>query len=179
MFQPFSVNIPTIPEREFDLRAYGAGAIGDGHTSNTEAFRKAIEAAAAEGGKVIVPNGIWLTGPIRLLSNVELHLADNAVILFDKNPEEYPLIVTDFEGITRIRTKSPISAENAENIAINHQRKRPSVAPYQTIQDDCPAVERTARKIPLCHRIQRGGNLVPGPEYVRYRNHGRDLPRRL
>ena len=116
MFQPFSVNIPTIPEREFDLRAYGA--IGDGHTSNTEAFRKAIEAAAAEGGKVIVPNGIWLTGPIRLLSNVELHLQDNAVILFDKNPEEYPLIVTDFEGITRIRTKSPISAENAENIAI-------------------------------------------------------------
>ena len=56
MFQPFSVNIPTIPEREFDLRAYGA--IGDGHTSNTEAFRKAIEAAAAEGGKVIDPNGI-------------------------------------------------------------------------------------------------------------------------
>ena len=106
MFQSFSVNIPTIPEKEFDLRAYGA--IGDGRTSNTDAFRKAIEAAAEEGGKVIVPNGIWLTGPIRLYSNVELHLQDNAVILFDKNPEEYPLVVTDFEGITRIRTKSPI-----------------------------------------------------------------------
>ena len=116
MFQSFSVNIPTIPEKEFDLRAYGA--IGDGRTSNTDAFRKAIEAAAEEGGKVIVPNGIWLTGPIRLYSNVELHLQDNAVILFDKNPEEYPLVVTDFEGITRIRTKSPIYAENAENIAI-------------------------------------------------------------
>ena len=111
MFQSFSVNIPTIPEKEFDLRAYGA--IGDGRTSNTDAFRKAIEAAAEEGGKVIVPNGIWLTGPIRLYSNVELHLQDNAVILFDKNPEEYPLVVTDFEGITRIRTKSPIYAENA------------------------------------------------------------------
>ena len=49
---------------------------------------------------------------------MELHLQDNAVILFDKNPEEYPLVVTDFEGITRIRTKSPIYAENAENIAI-------------------------------------------------------------
>ena len=106
MFRSFSVNIPTIPEKEFDLRAYGA--IGDGRTSNTDAFRKAIEAAAEEGGKVIVPNGIWLTGPIRLYSNVELHLQDNAVILFDKNPEEYPLVVTDFEGITRIRTKSPI-----------------------------------------------------------------------
>ena len=47
MFQPFSVNIPTIPDKRFDLRAYGA--IGDGRTSNTEAFRKAIEAAAEEG----------------------------------------------------------------------------------------------------------------------------------
>ena len=44
MFRSFSVNIPTIPEKEFDLRAYGA--IGDGRTSNTDAFRKAIEAAA-------------------------------------------------------------------------------------------------------------------------------------
>ena len=88
MFQPFSVNIPQISGREFDLRSYGA--VGDGRTSNTKAFRKAIEAAAAEGGRVVVPNGIWLTGPIRLLSGVELHLQDNAVVLFDKNPEEYP-----------------------------------------------------------------------------------------
>ena len=85
MFRSFSVNIPKIPKKEFDLRAYGA--IGDGRTSNTEAFRKAMEAAAAEGGRVIVPNGIWLTGPIRLLSNTALHLEDNAVILFDKDPE--------------------------------------------------------------------------------------------
>ena len=116
MFRSFSVNIPIISRKEFDLRAYGA--VGDGRASNTEAFRKAIEAASAEGGRVIVPNGIWLTGPIRLLSNTELHLEDNAVILFDKNPEEYPLIITDFEGITRIRARSPIYAENAENIAI-------------------------------------------------------------
>ena len=116
MFEIFSVNLPSIPKRDFDLRTYGA--IGDGRTSNTKAFRKAIKAAAEDGGRVVVPNGIWLTGPIRLLSNVELHLMDNAVILFDKNTEEYPLVVTDFEGITRIRTKSPIYAENAENIAI-------------------------------------------------------------
>ena len=116
MFKPFTVIVPVISEKEFDLRAYGA--VGDGRTSNTEAFRKAIEAAAADGGRVVVPNGIWLTGPIGLLSNVELHLMDNAVILFDKNPEEYPLVMTDYEGVTRIRTRSPIYAENAENIAI-------------------------------------------------------------
>ena len=45
MFQPFSVNIPKISTKEYDLRTYGA--IGDGRTSNTDAFRKAIEAAAA------------------------------------------------------------------------------------------------------------------------------------
>ena len=116
MFQPFSVNLPKISKKEFDLRDYGA--VGDGRASNTEAFRKAIEAAAAEGGRVIVPNGIWRTGPIRLLSDTALHLEDNAVILFDKNPEEYPLIITDFEGITRVRARSPIYAENARNIAI-------------------------------------------------------------
>ena len=178
MFQPFSVNIPTISDKEFDLRAYGA--VGDGRASNTEAFRNAIETAAAEGGKVIVPNGIWLTGPIRLYSNVELHLQDNAVILFDKNPEEYPLVVTDFEGITRIRTKSPIyRREYCYYRTRHHQRKRPFVASCQGIQDDCPAMERTARKVPLCDRIQRGRDLVPCPEYVRYRDHGRNLSRRL
>ena len=116
MFQSFTVNVPKFSKQEFDLRSYGG--IGDGRTSNTAAFRKAIEAAAVQGGRVIVPNGIWLTGPVRLLSNVELHLEDNAVIFFDKDPEEYPLIVTDYEGITRIRALSPIHAENAENIAI-------------------------------------------------------------
>ena len=77
-----------------------------------------MEAASATGGRVIVPNGIWLSGPIRLLSGVELHLCDNALILFDKNKEEYPLRVTDYEGIRRIRAVSQITAENADNIAI-------------------------------------------------------------
>ena len=116
MFKTFDVTVPEFSSREFDIRDYGGA--GDGRTSNTAAFRKAMEAASREGGRVIVPAGIWLTGPIELLSGVELHLADNAVILFDKNPEEYPLIVTDFEGIAHIRARSPIYAEHAENIAI-------------------------------------------------------------
>ena len=49
---------------------------------------------------------------------MELHLSDNALILFDKNPEEYPLIITNFEGVTRVRATSMIHAQNAENIAI-------------------------------------------------------------
>lgn len=44
--------------------------------------------------------------------------ARGAVVLFDKNPEEYPVFLADYEGQPRIRTVSPIHAREAENIAI-------------------------------------------------------------
>ena len=85
----------------------------------TDAFKTAIDEASGQGGgHIIVPNGIWLTGPIVLKSGIDLNLEDNAVIIFTKSKEEYPLVVTDYEGIKRIRTVSQISAENAEDIAI-------------------------------------------------------------
>jgi hypothetical protein len=62
---------PSIPRRDFRVTDYGAN--GDGHTLNTGAFRQAIKAcAAAGGGRVIVPAGTYLTGPIELLSHVDL-----------------------------------------------------------------------------------------------------------
>lgn len=116
MFQQFDVALPVFVDRVYNIEEFGA--VGDGMTSNTEAFKKTMEAAAVTGGTVYVPDGIWFTGPIRLLSGINLHLADNAVILFSKNPEEYPLVQTDFEGIQRLRTLSPLYADHAENIAI-------------------------------------------------------------
>lgn len=116
MFQKFDVAVPSFPDRDFLLTDFGG--LGDGKQVNTEAFRNAIEAASRDGGRVVVPDGIWLTGPIRLLSNVNLHLSDNAALVFTKSREEYPLFVTDYEGISRIRAISQINAENAENIAI-------------------------------------------------------------
>ena len=116
MFQKFEVVLPTFAEHVYNIVDFGA--VGDGAASNTKAFAEAMKAAHETGGQVLVPDGIWLTGPIELLSGVELHLSDNALILFDKNPDEYPLIITNFEGITRVRTVSQLYAYNAENIAI-------------------------------------------------------------
>ena len=116
MFKKFNVDLPQINNAEYRVTDYGA--VSGGVVSNTKAFKETILAAAEHGGKVVVPNGVWLTGPIELKSGVELHLEDNAVILFDKNAEEYPLIVTDFEGIARIRATSPIWADGEEDIAI-------------------------------------------------------------
>ena len=110
------VKLPVREQKDFSIVEYGA--VAGGKVSNTEAFAKAVSAAAVSGGRVVVPAGIWLTGPITLLSKVELHLQDNAVILFDKNKEEYPLIVTDYEGIRRIRAVSPINATGQQDISI-------------------------------------------------------------
>lgn len=61
--QAYEVDLPAIPEREYLITEYGA--VGDGVTDNTEAFRLAIAACADEGGgKIVIPAGVWLTGPI-------------------------------------------------------------------------------------------------------------------
>jgi polygalacturonase len=95
------------------------GGVGDGNKLNTEAFRKAIDALSAKGGgKLIVPPGVWFTGPIELKSNINLNLEKGALILFSPDFNLYPLVNTCFEGLATRRCQSPISARNAENIAI-------------------------------------------------------------
>ena len=58
------------------------GGVGDGLTLNTEAFENGIKKLLKQGGgRLNVPEGIWLTGPIQLKDNIELHLERNAIIL--------------------------------------------------------------------------------------------------
>ena len=59
------------------------GGVGDGSTLNTEAFRKAISALTKKGGgRVVVPQGVWLTGPIVMKDNIELRIEKNAIVMF-------------------------------------------------------------------------------------------------
>lgn len=109
---------PRFPSRWFDVTTYGA--VGDGTTMNTEAFRAAIQACHdAGGGHVLVPAGAFLTGPIHLLSNVDLHVTDDARILFSQDPDGYlPVVLTRFEG-TELYNYSPlIYALDQENIGV-------------------------------------------------------------
>lgn len=114
--------IKSIPETHFLDKTYNIndfGAVADGRTLNTTAFEKAIkECAANGGGKVLVPNGKYLTGPIHLESNVNLHLENKAEILFSLNPKDYPIVHTSWEG-TEVMNYSPlIYAKNKTNVAI-------------------------------------------------------------
>ena len=91
-----------IPANE--VRLTEVGGIGDGVTLCTEAFEKGIsKLAVMGGGRLTVPEGVWLTGPIMLKDNIELHLEKNALVIFspdkhlflDKNPKAsrvYPCI---------------------------------------------------------------------------------------
>ncbi len=116
-FEMPKVQQPVFPAYEVNISKFGAK--GDGMTLNTKAINDAIkEVNQRGGGKVIIPEGTWLTGPIELLSNVNLYTERNALILFTGDFEAYPIIPTSFEGLETRRCQSPISARNAENIAI-------------------------------------------------------------
>lgn len=113
----FTVKLPEIKDFTCDIREFGA--VHGGIVSNTKAIQSAIQACFENGGgHVVIPQGIWLTGPIKLLSGIDLHLEKGALLLFSKSKEEYPLIVTEYEGMKHLRAVSPIMAVNAENISI-------------------------------------------------------------
>ena len=85
------------PTREFSIVDYGASTNG---CVCTEAFRRAMAAChAAGGGRVVVPEGRWLTGAIRFKSDCELHLSDGAVLEFTDDPDDYPPVPTTWEGV--------------------------------------------------------------------------------
>lgn len=102
----------------FSIEAYGAKPHDQRRTQ--AAIADAITAAhAAGGGTVIVPAGTWPTGAVHLKSNVNLHLAEGAVLLFSDDPADYlPAVQTSWEGIECFNYSPLIYGFEAENVAI-------------------------------------------------------------
>ena len=111
------IKAPQFPDKDFIITAYGAKA--DGATMNTAAFKAAIEACSrAGGGRVVVPPGKYLTGPIYLKSNVNLHVQENATIVFSRNTKDYPLVLTRWEGMDCMNFSPQFYAYKETNIAL-------------------------------------------------------------
>ena len=111
------VPVPVFRADTFNIVKYGAKA--DGLTLNTKSINDAILACNKKGGGVVlVPTGMWVTGPIELKSNVNLHLQKNAVLQFTKDFDQYPLVKGNWEGLPQMRNQSPVSATGQQNIAI-------------------------------------------------------------
>ncbi|MBT29777.1 MAG: glycoside hydrolase [Thalassobius sp.] len=109
--------LPKIPDYTVSITDFDA--VPDGVTLNSAAFSKAIDALSAKGGGHLnVPSGIWLTGPITLKSNIDLHLESGALIYFSGDKDLYPIVGTSYEGLDTYRCISPINANGVENISI-------------------------------------------------------------
>ncbi|PKA98588.1 glycosyl hydrolase family 28 [Flavobacteriaceae bacterium MAR_2009_75] len=113
-----SIIVPTFQDKTFDILEFGA--VEGGEMNNSEAFKSAIKACSeAGGGRVLVPSGKFLTGPIHLKSNVNLHLEEGAEVLFSKNKADYlPVVHTSYEGVELMNYSPLIYAYKEKNIAI-------------------------------------------------------------
>jgi polygalacturonase len=115
-----TIPVPRFPDSTVNIEDFGA--VPDGHTMNTGPIADAIEACAkAGGGTVVVGSGTWLTGPIQLESNVNLHLERGALVQFSNRIEDFPLIAGLDGKSGRFIVTPPIHAYKAKNIAITGQ----------------------------------------------------------
>jgi unsaturated rhamnogalacturonyl hydrolase len=112
------IQAPQFPTRDFSIVDHGA--VNGGQVDCTAALRQAIDAcAAAGGGRVVVPAGVFLTGAIHLKSHVNLHLAEGATLRFSTDPNAYlPVVLTRWEGTECMNYSPLIYAFEQENIAI-------------------------------------------------------------
>ena len=109
-FELPEITVPTIPHASVSI--VDCGAVSDGKTLNHTAIQKAIDEMSAKGGgRVIIPPGIWMTGPIRLKSNIDLHVEQGALVVFSGDLKLYPSKNQQYEG--------PIMGKDLENVAIS------------------------------------------------------------
>ncbi|PQA56815.1 glycoside hydrolase family 28 protein [Siphonobacter curvatus] len=118
-------NLPVIDQPRFRADTFlvtSYGAKGDGLTLNTKAINQAItECSQKGGGVVVIPAGLWMSGPIILKSNVNLHLKKAATLLFSPDKSQYALVEGFYEGKAAARNQSPISGTDLENVALTGQ----------------------------------------------------------
>jgi len=120
---PFKMPEVQLPKFKTDtLNIANFGAIPNTNKLCTKAINDAIASCSKSGGGVVViPSGMWTTGPIYMKSNVNLHTENGAYILFTSDLDQFQLINSYFEGNQVIRCESPIMGVNLENIAITGQ----------------------------------------------------------
>lgn len=120
--QTYEYQLPQIAQPVFkpdtlDIRKYGA--VSNATHVNTAAIQSAIDNASnLGGGVVLIPKGLWVSGPLVLKSGVNLHLQHGALLQFSDDRNLYPIVETTWEGQVAYRCQAPISARKATNIGI-------------------------------------------------------------
>lgn len=120
-----AIAIYNFPHSDFSIVDYGAkksGSDTDANciAANTKAFAQAMKACnEAGGGRVVVPEGVWPSGPIHLLSNCNLHLSEGSKVVFSSNPADYlPAVEVSWEGMECVNYSPLVYAYQCTNVAI-------------------------------------------------------------
>lgn len=114
---------PVFIDKTYNINDFGA--VADGQTLNSIAINKAINVCSTNGGgTVLVSDGKYLTGAIHMKNNVNLHIAENAMLIFSTNPKDYlPLVQTRWEGNDCYNYSPLIYANDQHNFAITGKGK--------------------------------------------------------
>jgi polygalacturonase len=113
-----NIKAPTFREKDYNIQDFGAVA-NDSAKLNHPAINLAIATCSGEGGgRVVVPAGVWHTGPIVLKSNVNLYVAEGATLLFTTDTRYYPNVLTRWEGVDCYSTHPLVYAFGETNIGI-------------------------------------------------------------
>jgi len=150
-------SVAGIPERIFDVTKFGA--VTNGQTLNTGAIQKTIDAAEqAGGGTVLIPAGQFISGPVKLQSNIRLYLAKGARLVMSDNFSDFPIIGNGRENF--------ISAADTHDIGISGEgvidgQGQPWWKAFR-------AKELTARRPQMivfanCERVEIGGIRTLNP----------------
>ncbi|MBE7053126.1 MAG: glycoside hydrolase family 28 protein [Ruminococcaceae bacterium] len=118
-FKPFEAPVPpTFNDLTVDIRDFGA--VEGGIEKVTDAIKKAIEYVNENGGgRVVIPEGKWYTGPIHFKSNIDLHFAEGSYVEFSTDFEDYlPVVRSTIEGIRCYTFSHLLYADTCENIAV-------------------------------------------------------------
>jgi polygalacturonase len=114
-----AIPLPTFPDKDYLVTDFGAKEGAE--EKITDALNRAITRCHADGGgRVVIPRGRWLTGGVRLMSRVNLHIAEGAVLEFSDDPQDYlPAVRTSWEGMECFNYAPLIYAFDCEDVAIS------------------------------------------------------------
>jgi polygalacturonase len=164
---------PVFPDRTFDIRDYGAINMDqDADIKNTDAIHRTIEAAhRAGGGTVLIPRGQWYTGPIHLMSNINLHIDEGAVVYFSTDREDYlPVVRQRHEGVEAYNYSPMIYAYELKNVAVTGKGRLDAQGKHwwDWFRQYGPPPRAIASKVPLSRRDFGKGSGMEGmrPNFI-------------
>ncbi|MBQ9357189.1 MAG: endo-1,4-beta-xylanase [Prevotella sp.] len=173
-FEMSAVQRPSIPRYSVSLTDFGGR--GDGMQLNTQAFADAISHLSERGGgHLVVPEGLWLTGPIGLESNIDLHVKPGAVIMMVADRTQYPIVEGDYGGKATLRHQSPIHARGKRNISITGGGIIDGNGDYWRMVKKDKMTPGQWNSIVASGGIVRGNTWYPTEELARGEDHRPDL----